>query len=817
MIRSLLLSTVALLALPASAQEAPAPAPAPGSTVDTAPASEQEMVLDDEAAEEEEAIVITGQRERGAVIGDIPPENQLSARDIRAYGASSVTELLADLAPQTGSARGRGGGQPVVLLNGRRISGFREVRDLPPEAIFRVDILPEEVALKYGYRADQRVVNIVLRPRFRSITARAEGELATEGGRLGSELDVTRLLLQENGRITLNAHVERSGALTEAERDIRLEDEAADERGFRTLIGAREQYRLGGTANRTILGDVSATLDGRLERAEGESLFGADLSGLDPLRRNTTTDTGRLGFALNGNRGRWRWSADGGYEITRTLTRSDRDEEPVEPGDRARTLNRFGELTLVANGPLAELPAGRSNVTVRLSGDTRDLNSETRRGLIQIDRELSRNRAGAAVNVDLPIAKRNGPLAALGNLNLNANAEVERLSDFGKLTTVGGGFVWSPVQRLNLIASVTREEGAPGLTQLGDPVLETPGTRIFDFTSGQTVEILAVTGGNPGLLADKRTVWKLGGTWQPWTETDLDLRFDYTRSRLEDPVSSFPGVTAAIEAAFPDRFTRDAAGQLVRVDLRPLNFDSADRDTFRWGFNYQKQLRSARPTQAQREQLRARAGLPPRAPRPEGAAPAEGAGERRVAGGGFGRFGGGGRQGGRLQLSVFHTLTLKDEVRIGPGLPVLDYLDGEALDSGGGRPRHLVEAEGGYFNNGLGGRLSATWRSGTEVDGNAGDLRFSPITRVNLRLFANLGERFDLVSKHPWLRGSQVRFSVENLFNTRPKVRDTVGATPLNYQSDLLDPLGRTVSISIRKLFLPNRFRQRQGQQRPAG
>ena len=54
------------------------------------------------------------------------------------------------------------------------------------------------------------------------------------------------------------------------------------------------------------------------------------------------------------------------------------------------------------------------------------------------------------------------------------------------------------------------------------------------------------------------------------------------------------------------------------------------------------------------------------------------------------------------------TLTLKDEVRIGPGLPVLDYLDGEALDGNGGRPRHLVEAEGGYFNNGLGARLSAT-------------------------------------------------------------------------------------------------------------
>lgn len=807
MIRTFLLSTAAVLASPALAQTPPTPdtpsAEAPAPTEDTG------------YEEEEEAIVITGQRERGAVIGDIPPENQLSARDIRAYGATSITELLADLAPQTGSARGRGGGAPVVLLNGRRISGFGEIRDLPPEAIFRVDILPEEVALKYGYRADQRVVNFVLRPRFRSTAVRAEGELATEGGRAGGEFDVTRLLLQENGRVSLNAHVERSSALTEAERDIRLADGAVDDRSFRTLVGAREQYRLGGTINRTILDDVSATFDGRVERVTGRSLFGADLTGLDPLERNTTTDTGRLGFAFNGNLDRWRWSADGGYEVTRTLTRSDRYEEPVEPRDRARTLNRLGEVTLVANGPLAELPAGRANMTLRLSGDTRDLDSEARRGLVETDRELSRDRVGAAVNVDLPVAKRNGTLSALGNLSLNANAEVERLSDFGTLTTLGGGMVWSPVQRLNLIASVTREEGAPGLTQLGDPVLETPGTRIFDFTTGQTVEVTAITGGNPELRADHRTVWKLGGTWQPFEKTDLDLRFDYTRSRLKDPVSTFPGPSEALEAAFPERFTRDASGQLIRVDLRPVNFDRADRDTIRWGFNFQKPLRSARPTASQIQQIRANAGLPPRGPRPEGAnASGGGAGERRGGrGGGFGGFGGG-RQGGRLQLSVFHTLTLKDEVRIRPGLPVLDYLDGEALDGNGGRPQHQLEVEGGYFNNGLGARLSANWRSGTEIEGGeSGDLRFSPLTRVNLRFFANLGERFDLLAKAPWLRGTQVRLSVDNIFDAKPRVTGAGGVTPLNYQSDLLDPLGRTVSISIRKLFLPSRFRQRPAQQ----
>ena len=49
------------------------------------------------------------------------------------------------------------------------------MRDIPTEAIQRVEILPEEVALKYGYRADQKVVNIVLRQRFRSTVAQLAG------------------------------------------------------------------------------------------------------------------------------------------------------------------------------------------------------------------------------------------------------------------------------------------------------------------------------------------------------------------------------------------------------------------------------------------------------------------------------------------------------------------------------------------------------------------------------------------------------------------------------------------------------------------
>ena len=100
-------------------------------------------------------IVVTAERIRGSVDTDVPPVEELNEADIAAVGASSLTDLVAAVAPQANSGRGRGGGMPIILLNGQRVSGFRELRDLPPEAIRQVQIFPEEVALKYSFRPDQ--------------------------------------------------------------------------------------------------------------------------------------------------------------------------------------------------------------------------------------------------------------------------------------------------------------------------------------------------------------------------------------------------------------------------------------------------------------------------------------------------------------------------------------------------------------------------------------------------------------------------------------------------------------------------------------
>ena len=113
-----------------------------------------------------------------------------------------------------------------------------------------------------------------------------------------------------------------------------------------------------------------------------------------------------------------------------------------------------------------------------------------------------------------------------------------------------------------------------------------------------------------------------------------------------------------------------------------------------------------------------------------------------------------------------------------------------------------ADLQAAVMKNGLGARLNARWQSATHVFGGTtgDDLNFSDLTTVSARLFADLGQR-PIARKHPFFRGSRVALSVDNLFDQRQKVTAANGLTPVSYQPDLLDPYGRTIRLSFRKIF----------------
>ena len=306
--RPTLLGSAALISLasPALAQSTPPPPDAsaqPAATTAQQPATPATAQSDTGAAQaadqdygDEEPIVIQGGASARLGGWRHTAAEHPRLRDIRATGATSISDLLDAIAPQIGSSQGRGGEQPVLLLNGQRISSFRELRDIPPEAIDGSNP-PEEVALKYGYRADQKVVNIVLRQRFRSTTAQVGAGLSTDGGYANGNADLTKFMIEKNGRTTLNLHAEGNSLLTEDERNIILQETPPtgattdDLLEARSLLPSKRDLRASGTFNRQLFGDVSGTLNTEVEHTDSRALVGFGDTLLEALARNTDTNT----------------------------------------------------------------------------------------------------------------------------------------------------------------------------------------------------------------------------------------------------------------------------------------------------------------------------------------------------------------------------------------------------------------------------------------------------------------------------------------------------------------------------------------------
>lgn len=929
-----------ILGMTAALDGAPEAAPAqqdPPAQVQKAPRQTAPAEADPYAAEVDAVEVVAG-KPRGSVEGDIKPDLTLNPAQIRAYGAGSISELLAFLEPQLRTSQSRGDGQPVMLVNGRRISGFQEIRDIPPEAIERFEILPEEVSLTYGYRADQRVVNIVLRRRFRALTTEAGVKVPTAGDRTSTDLQSTFFRVQGDNRWLFNGKVSHDTALFEDDRNIvrtpsgqpydltgnvtglalqppdivngvyfqpidpnltalvgspvtvtpvptaalagsaTLADFATnagtaatdDLTAWRSLAPRGTSASLTGALTRPVGKSSMATLSGSFEDSTSYSYLGLpgirlevpETNPFSPfsqdvllyryaddyvsMARKTDTQKATVSAAANGRIKEWRWSATGGYVYSTSDTTTGRGLDAaafaagVAAGDPA--LNPFGNIpsTLLARvspdtakstsntanaevvfvGNLLQAPAGGVSTTFKVGADSQTQDSRsTRRGVV-VDRGISRTSGNLQASLNVPIADRDkGVLPALGDLSVNFNGEYEQLSDFGGLTTLGAGANWSPINPLSFLVSYTSEDGAPTPSQLNDPILSTPNVSIYDFNTGQSVLATRIEGGNPNLVSDSRQVMKLSVNIRPLpkdAKTNLQISANYTATRIDDSINSFPAITADIEQAFPDRIVRDASGRLISVDSRPVNYAKSEQEQIRWGFNLSRPFGKPR---AGPPGFPFGGGPPPGGGGGGGGRGPEGGPGAGPGGGGGGGFRGGGfRNGprpgqGQLQVSLYHTWKLKDEVTIRDGLPVIDRLDG---GSGAG-PEHEVQLQVGVFKSGMGAFLNGSWRSGYRLNGatTQQDLFFSDQSTFSLNLFADLSSRPDLLRAHPWLRGSRVQLQAQNLFDTRQDVHDRLGLTPQAYQPDYRDPIGRTVRISFRKLIGPARPVQPPGQRPP--
>jgi hypothetical protein len=176
-------------------------------------------------------------------------------------------------------------------------------------------------------------------------------------------------------------------------------------------------------------------------------------------------------------------------------------------------------------------------------------------------------------------------LAGIGDLTANFSAGLDHLSDFGTLTNWSAGLNWGITEKLNAQASYIVRDAAPGLSQLGAPTVINYNVPVYDFTNNRTVLASITTGGNPDLKRETQHDLKLGLAYQLPLFQRSNIQVEYFRNNSNDVTASFPVLTPEIEAAFPGRVQRDAFGNLVSIDQRPVTFYKQNSSRLRFGIN----------------------------------------------------------------------------------------------------------------------------------------------------------------------------------------------------------------------------------------
>lgn len=808
-------------------------------------------------------IIVYGQNPNRAVLDGLTAEAEVDDNGIASYGVDTVGDLLDVLLRQAS----RTAEDPVVLINGQPATGLAEISDLPTEAVSRVQFLAPGAAARLGENPNRRVINVVIRPDHRQITASAGARETTEGGRFLADADLNLLRLSNGNRRSLVFKVARGEALFEAERGIETSSSAApfdlsgnvlaypvaaaeidpalsqiagqivtvagapegiaapaladfaaranranvtDEGRFRTLLPQSLTFSLNGNLTQKFSNTTNLTVNvtGEFIRNESElGLQGINLTlppaspfspfsqpvavarSLDLALRQTSRQSSFAAQAvLNTRIKSWRTTVSASYQRREARALTDRGIDPavLQAGVSAGTLSPFGPLprpalgeagvdrarsqsdqlsgSVVSTGVLARFPAGPVIGTARL--EARAIRSDTQssiRGQI-FERSISRQEWGASFNAVVPVLDQR---SALGAASVELKVKARSVNDFGTFGETAYALNWQPFARLTLRASVSNEKIPPPPNNLTDPILAIDGVRTYDFVREETVFVRYITGGNPNLGAERRRTTSLGALLKPFDTFDFGLSADLSMVRGRDVFAALPPANADVQSEFPDRFIRDAAGRLVQVDARLVPFSELRREQLRWGFDLSHIFGASRAAGA--------------------SAPADR--DSFVPG---------------LRVNAFgaHTWALANTRQARPGLPVIDLLNGGAVGYASGIPRHSAQLGSSVAYRGAGLQLDLNWTGSSRItsgaSGQLSQIRFAPRTLFNLRAFVNLGPQFP---DSPLAKGARVSLEIDNVLQSKQRVADQRGQVPLGYQPFLIDPEGRAVRLSLRKVF----------------
>ncbi|MCG2840133.1 hypothetical protein L6Q21_03925 [Sandaracinobacter sp. RS1-74] len=812
----------------------------------------QAVPLDVAASSDNDAEIVVTAARRGEA--KVAAESEFDAEEIAGQGADSIQELLIRLAPFIDDS----GEEPVILINGKPVGLDRSILSYPAEALERLAVLKPGASAHYGGTAGNRVVNLVLKQSFSMVNADASANFATAGGQYGGSFSTGRTAIRGETRWNAVARVGGDSALRKNARNIpgregtfdsigfvsgvngaeidpalslavgraamvaaippaallgppSLDDFAAtvdivhpvDPNRFETLRPSRRAASLNIGVTRPI-GGFSASLNvnaNRTDTAEkrglpmisvilpgahshspfaGNVMLTRPLAGERSLRmRNDSTSFG-MSLTVNGVIGDWQTSLAVGYsrnwadslleyaadteQIQHRIESNDPDLNPFAAWDddlliatRQRTQGENMSSRLNVRKTLAHLPAGPIVWSVTANANRNRSRSREEGDVRGETRSVARQQMNAQMALSLPILRRGGgSLGWLGELSIDLSASAEKMTGSQLQKQFAGHIGWSPWPILQLRGSIDHAETFPSFDQLDAPVVTTV-NRIFDYARLEVAEPIWITGGNPDLLRGSRQSLALSAQVRPLGDQRLTLNLGYRKSVAEGGVAPFPELTPAIEAAFPDRVRRDADGRLFAIDARAINI-SRDADA---------ELSS---------RIALRLGQVP--PQRRNGTPADPV---------------------QFSLSINHRWRLKSELLTRVEIDVIDRL------RDGGLSRHGVLMQASIGRQGIGASLNGNWSSPARLRGGFGDgdttLRLKPPLAFNFSAFMEPGYLFARMRQDGLMKDLKISIDVQNLLNGYRQVTLEDGRVPPGYTRDEIDPVGRTLRLTMRKRF----------------
>ena len=356
------------------------------------------------------------------------------------------------------------------------------------------------------------------------------------------------------------------------------------------------------------------------------------------------------------------------------------------------------------------------------------------------------------MSVSVPISRAGAVrFGWLGDLTVDLSANAQTMTNSRPKKGFNGNVSWSPWPIIQLRGAIDFAENAPSFDQLDAPVVTTV-NRVFDYLRQEIAEPIWTTGGNPDLKRGRRQSLTLSATVRPLDDQVLSISLGYRQSVAKGGVTGFPELTPAIEAAFPERVTRDADGRLVAVDARAINLARETDSTLSTGIALR---------------------LPGQGP---GGAP---------------------MTADPLQYSVSlnHNMRLKNELLTRPGLPAIDQL------RAGGQSRHNLSFQASVGKKGFGATLGGSWSSPGRLRGEDEIFIFKPPLALSVSAFIEFDHLFEIPGKKGILNDLRMSVDIDDLLDSYRRVTRGDGTIPEGYTRHEIDPLGRKVRLTLRKKF----------------